>query len=480
MFDTTAVLDALLASSSEAIISKTLDGVVTSWNPGAERIFGYASDEMVGCSTSRIVPPELLGQEEEILTRLRDGESIENFETVRIAKDGHRVDVVLTIAPLRDHTGRVAGMSQVARDISERKDAELAQRRLIDKLDHRIKNTLATVQAIARQSLVYARNPNDFVDAFTLRIQALAKAHSLLTESKMLGASLSDIVQEQSLIGGFNDRVITYAGPRVQLDPQQTLNIALILHELASNARKYGALCTAGGVVAVTWQTVTVPDRALILNWDECGGPAVQPPKEGGFGIKLIHQTARSHGGRARIEFRPQGVHCRIELPLRGSELTASDVSKRPIADFSLIPSAPHDKSNILKGTRILVVEDEPLIAMDIRTCLTEAGCEVIGPTGTVPEAKVLVETEEFHAALLDLNLEGTSSEELAQALSRKNIPFAFATGYRRSALPPEFRECIVLAKPFEREQLVAIAEALVYSRRVVHQRRHDMGASAA
>src|SRR6516165_7522325 len=172
-----ARLAAIVVSSDDAIISKTLEGRITSWNAGATRIFGYEASEMIGESILRIIPPELHGEEREILARLQRGERIDHYETVRVARDGRRVDVSLTVSPLRDRSGKVVGASKVGRDITDRKRAEKLQQVLTDELSHRVKNTLATVQAIANQSLVRAKSPTDFVSSFTGRLQALAKAH---------------------------------------------------------------------------------------------------------------------------------------------------------------------------------------------------------------------------------------------------------------------------------------------------------------
>jgi CheY-like chemotaxis protein len=177
----------------------------------------------------------------------------------------------------------------------------------------------------------------------------------------------------------------------------------------------------------------------------------------------LIDQTVRSYGGKAQIDFRAKGLSCQIELPLGGEERPVIDGIRRIGSDTLLLAKTQDQRSTVLTGRRMLVVEDEPLVAMDIRTSLVAAGCEVLGPAGTIAEAKALIEHASFDAALLDLNIEGVSSEELAQMLARKDIPFAFVTGYRRMALPESVRESLLLPKPFDREQLIAIAEALVY-----------------
>lgn len=454
-------LTAILDSSDDAIVCEALDGIVTSWNASAERIFGYTAAEIVGQSVTKIIPPELHHQEHHIFAELRRGKRITPFETVRIAKDGRNVAVSLTVSLVSDSGGCVVGVCKIARDISARKEAENIQRLLLEKLNHRVKNTLATVQAIARQSLAHARSERDFVDAFTRRIQSLAKAHALLTESWMRGAYLAELVEQQALIGGAGEGSIRYSGPAIQLDPSRTIHVGLMLHELASNARRHGALSTPSGRVTVTWEVRCGAVRLLILDWQENNGPAVPSPRQTGFGTKLIRRIAHNYGGRAAIDFRAGGVACHIELPLEDEVKGATDLRNRPEALVTLLPPPP--QSAVLKGKRVFVLDDEPLVALDVSVYLAAAGCEIVGPTGTIPEAKLLVERADFDVALLDLNIEGTLSEEIAQILSRKNIPFAFVTGYSRTALPAKFRQSLMLSKPFVREQLLATVEALVY-----------------
>ncbi|MGQ0534122.1 MAG: PAS domain S-box protein [Caulobacteraceae bacterium] len=249
-----ARLAAIVTLSDDAIISKTLEGRITSWNVGAERIFGYAADEMIGQPILKIIPPELHAEEKDIIQRLRAGERIEHFETVRIGKEGRLIDISITVSPMRDSTGRIIGASKVARDISEKKRAEETQRLLLDELSHRIKNTLATVQAIASQTLRRANTSAEFVASFNGRIQALARAHGLLTGGSFQGAYIVDLVRDQLVLGGREDQRISWSGPLVLLDAQAALHLALVLHELGTNARKHGALSTPGGRVTISWQ----------------------------------------------------------------------------------------------------------------------------------------------------------------------------------------------------------------------------------
>ena len=459
-----AHLAAIVSSSDDAILSKALDGTIRSWNEGATRIFGYEASEMIGQPITRIIPPELHAEEKGILARLQRGERIQHYETVRVAKDGRRIDVSLTVSPVRDKFGKVVGASKVGRDITQRKQSERLQRVLIDELNHRVKNTLATVQAIASQSLVHAKGPTEFVASFTGRVQALATAHALLTRSEMRGAEIMDLVREQALLGDADDSRVSCSGPLLMLEPQAALHLALVLHELATNARKYGALSEPRGRLAVSWEMRRNGGQNLLLRWEESNGPMVRAPAARGFGSTLIEQTLRAHGGEASIHYRPDGVTCDIKLPLPGEARAGSASGLRPAphaSGHSVLQ--PHDDRRNLAGKRILVVEDEPLVAMELESNLAAAGCEVVGPAGTLEQARSLVAQADFDAALVDVNLAGRTVDEIAAALTQKNCPFAFVTGYGREALPRGFRDAVVLGKPFGRDQVLAAVEVLLY-----------------
>jgi len=473
-------LAAIVVSSDDAIVSKTLDGTITSWNGGATRIFGYESSEMVGQSILRIIPPELHGEESEILARLKRGERIDHYETVRVAKDGRRIDISLTVSPLRDPSGNVVGASKVGRDITERKRAEKLQRILTDELSHRVKNTLATVQAIASQSLARARTPGDFVASFGGRLQALANAHTLLTRSQMQGADVMALVNEQVLVGAAGDR-ISCSGPLLVLEPQTAMHLALVLHELATNARKYGALSVPEGRLSVTWEMRTNGGCSLHLAWKESDGPKVSAPRGHGFGRTLIEQTIQSHGGQVSVQYHRDGLTCEIDLPLPAQSRGLSDrdtAPSRSAAKSSLLAAAGQRRT--LEGKRILVIEDEPLVSMEIESNLVSAGCEIVGPAATLDRAKTLVESADYDAALVDVNLRGKPVDELATLLTKRNRPFAFVTGYGRDALPSGFRGAVILGKPFSTDQLLSTTEVLLYQPSSVVQLRQKTSSSSA
>jgi PAS domain S-box-containing protein len=448
-------LAAIVSSSDDAIISKTLDGRITSWNAGAERIFGYKADEMVGRSILTIIPEELRDEEKQIIAQLSRGERIDHFETVRVDKGGRRIDLSITVSPVRDPSGRVVGASKVARDISDRKRAEETQKLLVDELHHRIKNTLATVQAIASQTLRRSPSPSDFVTTFNGRLQALARAHSLLTSNTFQGAELTQVVRDQLLLGGAEDNRISYAGPTLFLEAQAALHLALVLHELGTNARKHGALSNAAGAVSVRWEMPADAERKLLLTWRENGGPKVVAPTSRGFGTTLIEQSLEAHGGEVSVRYAEEGVTCSITLPL-GEYRT--DFDEAPV----LAPHRAPSSTSRLKDKRILIVEDEALIAMVLMDYLADAGALVIGPAHNFDSARALIDEGAFDAALLDANLSGRRVDALALALTQKQIPFAFVTGYGRDALPQAFQGAVAVDKPFTGDQIRGALEQLL------------------
>jgi PAS domain S-box-containing protein len=453
-------LAAIVASSDDAIVSKTLDGYVTSWNRGATQIFGYTDTEMIGQHIKKIIPPELHAEEDSVLARLRRGEHIEHFETVRVTKDGRRVDVSLTVSPLRDKTGRVIGASKVGRDVTARKEAERTQALLVGELSHRVKNTLATVQAIATLSLRRSPDPREFVTSFSGRIQSLSKAHDLLSETHWEGVSLEALIREQVLLG-MSDARVTWSGPAVQLDAQPGLHLALVLHELGTNARKYGGLSVPTGKLEITWQAIQADSgRELRLQWQESDGPTPVAPSARGFGTTLIEGSLAAHGGSVAVEYGATGVSCQLVLPL-------APLATRAYTNALAGSSADRSRSlppQPLAGRRVIVVDDEPLIAMEIVATLTEAGCEVVGPTASIDRAIELLASG-CDAALIDANIAGEPVDRLPEALTKAGVPFAFVTGYGVEDLPQAWRHTPIVPKPFTPDQILAAVRRLLEPR---------------
>lgn len=440
-----ARLAAIVASSNDAIVSKTLDGRVLTWNDAAARIFGYTAHEMIGDSILRIIPPELHREEQEILGRLGRGERVEHFDTVRVAKDGHRIDMSLTISPLRNAAGEVVGASKIGRDVTDRKRAEALQIQLFDELNHRVKNTLATVQAIASLSLSQDSDPATFVARFNGRLRVLGAVHDLIVRGKMQGADLREVIREA--VSGRAGEVVL-EGRDVALDPGAAVPLALALNELASGTGSVEAPpgSTQDGRVLIAWH---LDDGILDLEWEENGTGALGAIARTDMSTAMVERLMNGLDGSIRVTHDSGGSRVRLSLPLFHDAASASCQS----TEAAVEPRG---------AGRILVVEDEALIAMDIEAQLIAAGFEVIGPAGTIEEALACIEEMPFDAALVDANVRGRPVGDIAGALSARGIPFAFATGYGRSALPAGFQEQRMLAKPFTSEDLVATIDMLL------------------
>lgn len=454
-----ARLAAVVASSDDVIVTKTLSGHITSWNKGATRIFGYEEQDVLGLSINLIVPPELQDEEKEILARIARGEHIDHYETERVAKDGRRVYVSLTVSPLHDRSGKIIGASKVARDITEKKRTEEMQRLLLGELNHRVKNMLAIVQSIATQTLRNAASPEEFTENFTGRVQSIARAHTLFTRDAWQGTDIRDLVRDQLMLDDEKDDRISWSGAPFTLEPQSAMSFSMILHELGTNARKYGALSVPGGRLTLQW---TLDAKAeLVVQWMERGGPLVHAPLRRGFGTTLIERGLKAHNGEAVIQYDPEGLICEIKLPLP----TNTQINL-PLGERNAVTASFADSLSI-KGKRILVIEDEPLVSMDIETCLAESGSIVVGPANNVKRARHLIESESFDGALVDANLAGEPVDEIASALVARGIPFVFLTGYGRDSLPAAFRDTGIIGKPYTREQLVTAAGRMLNGRPV-------------
>jgi PAS domain S-box-containing protein len=304
-------LASIVESSDDAIVSKNLDGVITSWNTGAERIFGYSAQEAIGQPITIVIPQDRRDEERAILTRIRRGERIDHFATVRQRKHGSLIFVSLTVSPVKNAEGKIVGASKIARDITEQKRNQEQIATLAREAEHRSKNLLANVQAIVMLS--QSDTSEGLKQAIEGRIRALANVHSLFVESRWIGAELSTIAkQELAPYSEKDEKRVRIDGPQVLLEPNAAQAIAVALHELATNAVKYGALSGTKGQIDLKWLHKT--DGQLILDWTEMGGPAVQVPTRQGFGSRVIKRIIGQLKGKARFDWRPEGLVCEITL----------------------------------------------------------------------------------------------------------------------------------------------------------------------
>jgi PAS domain S-box-containing protein len=306
-------LASIVESSDDAIITTNLDGIITSWNKSAERLYRYAAEEVIRKPVTILTPSERRDEEPEILARIRRGEHTHHFESVRQRKDGSLINISLTVSPIRNAQGEIIGASKIARDITEQKRREEHIAMLAREAEHRTKNILATVQATV--NLSQSKTLRGLKDVIEGRIRALANVHALFVESRWKGAELSSLVRQQ-LSPYLRDNVRAHIdGPQVLLDPNTAQTVAVILHELATNAAKYGALSRAKGRVEVKW-SLAVNDQ-LSLTWTEKRGPAVKRPTHQGFGTRVMERLIRDqHKGELRLDWRTEGLECEIVLQI--------------------------------------------------------------------------------------------------------------------------------------------------------------------
>jgi PAS domain S-box-containing protein len=308
-------LAAIVESSADAIISKDLNGVIATWNKGAERLFGYLEQEAIGKPITMLIPEQHRDEEARILERIRSGERIEHFETVRRRKDGTLVSISLTVSPITDDAGRIVGASKIARDITEQKRREEQINLLAREADHRTKNLLALAQATVH--LTNGETAAELKSAIEGRLRALANAHTLLAQSRWAGADLRNLALEELSPYCAEDDDGSRAridGPSLMLEQQQAQAIALALHELTTNAVKYGALSIPSGRIALTWRQQSI--NRLAVRWVETGGPPVTPPTRQGFGTRVMKRICEQLNGDLKFDWRADGLICDIVIDI--------------------------------------------------------------------------------------------------------------------------------------------------------------------
>ncbi len=340
-----------------------------------------------------------------------------------------------------------------------RKKASERDQLLMAELDHRVKNTLANIQALVIQTSRSAESLTGFVEGLDGRIQSMAKAHSLLSESRWEGVSIERLMREELNPYGKPEHEILLRGPHVVLTPKSALSLSLAIHELATNAAKYGSLSQPAGRVAVHWMLAA--DGGVNLAWNESGGPLVKTPTRRGFGSTLIERAlAMETGGRATVAYLAQGLACDVFLP-SSSVLSTEEVDFPAIQPTLIAPVRRAEGET--QTYRILVVEDSFLVVSALEDLFQEIGWTTVGPATRVSDALLLARTETLDAALLDVNLNGEMSWDVAVALKERGVPYLFSTGYGSGAmLPPGLAGSPVISKPFDLEELERRIRAVI------------------
>ena len=308
--DAEAWLTSVVENSDDAIISKTLDGIIISWNTGAEKIFGHSRIEAIGQLIKLIIPEDRLHEEDEIIAKLRSGKRVERFETVRRRSDGTPVYVEVTVSPVFGSAGRIIGASKIARDIGERKRHLEEQVLLAREMQHRVKNLLSIVKGLITICRRKADSVNDFADELGDRIVALGAAQELvLQQPENSKATLSEVI-EAVLAPYRDDASVRVEASDAIVGPRSSTSLALLLHELATNAVKYGGLSDSSGQLIIS---ISEGDGTVLIDWREKN--AMNDSGEEGFGTELQRIALQGLGGSAEKRWDSGERAVMISLP---------------------------------------------------------------------------------------------------------------------------------------------------------------------
>jgi PAS domain S-box-containing protein len=318
------MLAAIVEFSHDAIVSKDLNGIITSWNSGAMRLFGYAAEEIVGKPVTMLIPSDRLDEEAHILGLIRRGERIESYETVRQRKDGSLIEISLTVSPIKNAQGRVVGASKIARDITELQRARKQQALLLGEMKHRVKNLLVVMDALGRNAIPKSETAVEaFFVEFMGRMRALLSAGEIVVSSSSRQADLREVAEItlRPFTDTNNTPQISINGPALLLSENTAGGLALAFHELATNALKYGALKTPDGRIEIGWSVARAGSNEQMVNivWKEHLCHVVSEPTGRGFGTRLIKAAVTSEQkGKTSLQFEPDGLKCVFEFAISG------------------------------------------------------------------------------------------------------------------------------------------------------------------
>lgn len=339
----------------------------------------------------------------------------------------------------------------------ERKRTEVRRKLVNEELNHRVKNILALAKSIVEQSRAGSETVEDYAEAVAGRLQALSFAHDQITRERGGGDLRRLLESEVAAYGGVNGAGRSeLGGPAIRLDARAYSSLALVVHELATNAAKYGALSSESGTVSVTWAIAADGDCELV--WRERGGAPVTPPTRAGFGSTLIERVVPFDlGGEAAIRYPPEGVEARFVIPVRHI-MAADEGDHSPVEKRSQKGDAAR-----LSGMRVLLVEDQVLIALDAESCLRALGAAQVVIAPTSETAVKHIDAARPDLAVLDVNLGDQTSAPVAELLRKLNVPFVFATGYGDTMMIPDsMHDVPIVRKPYADSTLAeAIAGVL-------------------
>lgn len=447
---------ALFETLTEGVLYFDARGRIVSGNAASEGILGLTANEMRhrphGDPRWLVVEAdgrECLPDQQPTFVALRTGSIVrDRLLGVYNPTRGERRWLKVTAIPQRSGEGELVGVFSVFSDVTEQLRTQQAQDLLIREVDHRAKNALAVVQAILR--LTRAETIREFIQAVEGRVAAMARAHTLLAKSRWEGADLRSLIEEElAPYRPVNGATLHVEGPDLVLQTDATQAIGMVIHELATNAAKYGGLANPQGELTVTWK-IRQGDGSLELLWSETAGRKIEAPSRSGFGSSLIRSTIEGQlGGELETRWQEKGLEAVIRIPprhvTRGSNLVVPSTTPEPLT-----------RTRQFQGMRVLLAEDNAAVALELVDLLKEFGCDVIGPAAQLDAAARLALAEPVDLALLDVDLQGQAVFPVADLLESFGVPVVFCTGFgdpeagqlgRRDHVP-------VVRKPFARDEL--------------------------
>jgi PAS domain S-box-containing protein len=415
------------------------------WDEGQYRIFGVDPKQFpVTPETIRpFIHPDDWAKAQEAAAVLAQGKPYQSeFRILR--SNGQIRWCIGSAAATVDSKRRIVRVSGVTIDITERKEAEERQAMLAREVDHRAKNALALVQSIIR--LTRSEDIGNYVNTVEGRIGALSRAHSVLAQSRWQGVALRGLVEDELAPYHSAPAKLVRGGSNVMLKPAAAQSLALALHELATNAAKYGALSCPSGQIDVHW---TMQGDDLVIQWTESNGPPVTTPTARGFGtLIIVAGIEKQLGGKVAFDWDATGLRCALSIPRDTMSIRDTSAPVTPVSQPILDAFKPIGQS------RILIVEDEALVALSLADSVSQLGFSVVGPLHSLSEAEAAFAENEIDGAILDVNLNGRLVYPLAEKLDARNVPFVFITGYSADSIDERFKHIPVLHKPIEQDAL--------------------------
>lgn len=440
-----AMLRSFIETTPGTVFAKDRDGRFLMVNKAACEALGAAAEDLIGKNEF-----EYIGDTPQAYAIRSNDQRImttgvpEQVEEELILPDGTLGVFLAYKSPLLDENGAIIGLVGTSFDITERKRSEEREHLLAREVDHRAKNLLAVVQSVVR--LTRADTKEEFANAIFGRLDALSRAHTLLADAKWEGADLHRIIRDELAPYEGKIAALLIDGPELRVKASAAQALALVIHELATNAAKYGAFSQPTGSLEVRWWRSGTARDELVISWNEKGGPEVAAPTRKGFGSTMIRASVeRQLRGKAHFDWHVDGLRAMLHLSMP-EIMDLEQGSRHPHPATLDVPDV-----NLLTGLNVLIVEDESLIAISAEQALKEVGCNILGPALSLEEGFHLFYKAEQPAdvALLDVNLGRDRILPLATALESAGVPIVFQTGVTSAPdLQSRFRSAPIIGKP--------------------------------